>query len=140
MKTMHAESEHRLEEAGIRPTANRLLVMNELAKAHSPLSLIELETAIDSMDRSSILRVLSLLREHGLVHSMEDGRGIAKYEICHSCGHPKDDDSHVHFYCERCNRVYCFSDIPIPEIRMPSGFRSQSVNYMIKGICPHCTE
>ena len=36
--------------AGIRPTANRILVTRELLTSERPLSLTELETRIDTMD------------------------------------------------------------------------------------------
>ena len=102
------------------------------------MSLIELETELETLDRSSILRVLSVLADHGVVHVMEDGRGISKYEVCHSSDHNTDYDNHAHFYCERCQHVYCLEDIAIPHISLPEGFETHGVNFMLKGICPNC--
>ena len=28
--------------------------------------------------------------------------------------------------------------IPVPGITLPEGFIMSSVNYMVKGVCPHC--
>ncbi|MDE6804880.1 MAG: transcriptional repressor, partial [Muribaculaceae bacterium] len=56
-----------LTEAGIKPTSNRLLVLRTLLDAPSPLSLIELETELETVERSSILRVLTLFLDRNLV-------------------------------------------------------------------------
>lgn len=128
-----------LEAAGIKPTANRILVMRALLDTKTPLSLIELETELETLDRSSILRVLTLFSEQDLLHVMEDGRGVSKYELCHSHDrHDRDDDHHAHFYCEICNKVYCLEDVTIPQVPVPDGFEVKGANFMLKGICPSC--
>ncbi len=135
---MHHTAAEILENADIKPTPNRILVARALLAAQSPRSLLELEKDLQTLDRSSISRVLALLLEHGAVHAMEDGRGITKYEICHSDRHCSVADMHPHFYCEKCNRVFCFEDINAPEINIPDEFLVRSVNFMFKGICPDC--
>ena len=137
---MHHTAAEILDNANIKPTPNRILVTRSLLAAESPLSLLELEKDLQTLDRSSISRVLALLLEHGAVHAMEDGRGITKYEICHGEHHCSVSDMHAHFYCERCNRVFCFEDINAPEIKIPDAFQVRSVNFMIKGICPDCSQ
>lgn len=127
-----------LANAGVTPTPNRILVTKALIESTSPMSLVELEKTLETLDRSSISRSLAHLLSHGAIHAMEDGRGITKYEICqgeHDCSMA---DMHAHFYCEQCKRVYCFEHINAPDIALPEGFRPQAVNYMIKGICPDC--
>lgn len=128
-----------LEKGGIRPTANRILVIRELLSTHNPLSMTDLEDRLETLEKSSIFRVLTLLLEHGLVHAIEDGRGIVKYEICHGHGHCTINDMHPHFYCENCLKVFCLEEIPLPEIALPDGFEVKSVNYMLKGLCPECS-
>lgn len=131
-----------LEESGVKPTANRVLVLRCLMAADSPRSLIELETELETMDRSSVLRVLSLLCEHGMVHVMEDGRGVSKYEFCPDSHHHDGSDSHdlhhAHFYCEKCEKVYCLEDVSVPHIAVPEGFQVKGANFMLKGICKDC--
>ena len=135
---MESEPTYILDTAGIKPTSNRILVLKALLSAHSPVSLIELETAIGTLERSSILRVLSLFEENSIIHHIEDGRGVTKYEICHGSHNCSISDMHPHFYCEKCGRVFCFDDILIPEIPVPGSFRIRTVNYMLKGLCPEC--
>lgn len=127
-------------EADVKPTPNRLIVLNALYEANAPMSLVELETALETLDRSSILRVLTLLLERGVIHTLEDGRGIAKYEICHAHHSANHDDMHVHFYCEQCRRTFCFEEVLAPRVTTPVGFVAHSLNYMLKGICPDCAK
>ena len=127
-----------LEEHHIKPTANRLIVLRTLDGAGRPMSLTELEHKILTIDKSGIFRTLTLFREQHLVHVIEDGGDGVRYELCHSHDDEVDDDLHVHFYCEQCQQTYCLDHIPVPGIDLPKGFVMSSVNYMVKGICPHC--
>lgn len=127
-----------LEKKGVKPTPNRVLVLRAMLGAGRPLSLSELEIMLDSVDRSSIFRVLTMFADRHVVHELEDGSGMAKYEVCSGEEECTVEDMHVHFYCESCHRTYCFRDMHIPEIELPEGFRMDSVNYMVKGICPMC--
>lgn len=135
---MIRETEAFLDHAGIKPTSNRILVTQALMESDSPLSLTELETKLETLEKSSVFRVLSLLLTHGAVHAVEDGRGVAKYEICHAEGSCTPEHYHAHFYCERCQRTFCLDDIKVSEPTLPDGFSARSVNYMIKGICHDC--
>lgn len=138
LKKTSAKAEQILEKAGIKATANRLLVLKTLLTSSAPMSLVEMETALETMERSSVLRVLNILLEKDVIHSLEDGRGVTKYEICHGETHCSVDDMHAHFFCEKCNRTFCFEDISAPHINIPAEFQIRSVNYMLKGLCPGC--
>lgn len=136
---MHSDPIDILNEAGVRPTSNRVIVLKTLLSAQSPMSLIEIENELQTLERSSIQRVLTLLADHGAIHTMEDGRGVAKYDVCqgenNNC---PTNDMHVHFYCEKCDKVFCFKDRHTPHIDIPESFKVKSVNFMLKGICPDC--
>ena len=134
----YKDIEIRLEKKGIIATANRITVYRALASAHVPVTLSMLEEALVTMDKSSIFRVLTLFLEHDVVHAFEDGRGVLHYELCGNEGHCDLSDSHLHFYCESCQKSYCLDDVHLPEISLPQGFTSHSISFVIKGICPHC--
>lgn len=127
-----------LQEAGVKPTVNRILVLRELTKSPAPLSLGELDEKIGTLEKSSVLRALTVLLEKHLIHTVEDGRGIIKYETCSRRNGETDEDMHVHFYCKKCTRLICFEDIPVPAIQLPEEYRVHAVNYMVKGVCPEC--
>lgn len=130
--------ERMLEQAGIKPTSNRILVLRTIVESDRPLSLIDLEAELVSLERSSVFRVLTLFLEHGIIHAMEDGRGVVKYEICKGDGEGSMEDLHAHFYCESCHQVFCFKTIHTPIVELPEGFSIHSINYMLKGLCPQC--
>ena len=52
-----------LEEHGIKPTANRIVVLRALASSMLPQSLAELEHGIQTIDKSNIFRALTLFRD-----------------------------------------------------------------------------
>lgn len=112
----------RLESKGIRPTANRILVMKTLMGEQNPQSLSNLERKMVSMDKSSIFRTLTLFLEHDVVHAFEDGRGVLCYELCEEKGACDHHDGHIHFYCESCQRSFCMEDIHIPSSSCPKAF------------------
>ena len=130
----------RLESKGIRPTANRILVMKTLMGEQNPQSLSNLERKMVSMDKSSIFRTLTLFLEHDVVHAFEDGRGVLCYELCEEKGACDHHDGHIHFYCESCQRSFCMEDIHIPSFELPEGFYPHSISFVIKGECPDCRE
>ena len=129
-----------LEQHGIKLTANRILIAKIMSTLDYPISMKELETMLLTMDKSSIFRTLSHFKSHHLVHQLEDGNDIVRYELCHSHSEEEDEDIHVHFYCEHCHRTFCLNEISVPQVNLPVGYRQTAVNYMIKGICPDCSQ
>ncbi len=126
------------EHKGIKPTSNRILVYRAMTALSRPVSLSELTDIIGTMDKSSVFRVLSLFASHNVVHVMEDGSGMEKYELCESEDECSISDMHVHFYCMECHQTYCFKTINVSPVDLPEGFTMQSINFMIKGFCPKC--
>lgn len=126
--------EHKL----VKPTSNRILVLDALLRANRPISLGELEDVIETIDKSSIFRVLTLFLDNDIVHGIEDGSGSLKYEVCGGEDHHSLSDQHVHFYCEACGTTFCFESTHIPVAPVPEGFQPRFINYMIKGLCPDC--
>lgn len=130
--------EHLLEEHGVKATPNRLLVARALASAGRPLSLMELEAQLETIDKSAIFRTLGAFKDAHLVHVLEDSGEGVRYELCHSHHDDHDDDVHVHFYCTKCHRTYCLEDTPVPPVQVPEGYEVESVSYLLKGVCPEC--
>ena len=135
---MTSSPEEILNARGIRPTPVRILVLRALQQKDCAVSLMSLEAEMQTVDRSSIFRTLNLLLKNNLVHTIEDGSGSLKYELCNSHSHDSYDDQHVHFYCEACGQTYCLHHINIPRVELPEDFVVNSANFIIKGICPKC--
>lgn len=135
----HSElnDEQRLEHSGVRPTAMRLLIYRMMSKSDGPLSSLDMETALETADRSTISRTLATFLEHDLIHAIDDGSGSVKYEVCRSSHHHSVDDLHVHFHCSECGKTFCLPD-PVPHVALPDGFIMENVNYVISGKCDKC--
>lgn len=132
--------ENILEGKGVKPTANRIIILREFLNASHPLTLADLELLSEfSLDKATIFRTLELFTQKDVVHVIEDGSRSFKYELCHGGVRHSVSDQHVHFYCENCKELFCLEDVQIPLVQVPEGFITRSVNYMIKGICPKCS-
>lgn len=137
MHTHPDNPETLMQEHGIKPTANRILILRTLLQAGRPLSMTEIETVLESVDKSIISRNLSIFREHHLLHAVSDGENL-RYEVCHCAGEEEDRDRHVHFHCRVCGRTLCLEELSVPAVRCPDGFRVESAEYVLQGVCPDC--
>ena len=132
--------EQTLEKAGIRVTAVRLLVWREIRNGFDgAFSLSDLEDALPTVDKSTLFRTLSVLREARLLHDIDDGSGSHKFCVCHH------DDTlhctgHVHLTCRICHRTFCLQDVRIPQVMLPQGFVPEDTEYIVKGICSECAK
>ncbi|AVM54107.1 Fur family transcriptional regulator [Bacteroides zoogleoformans] len=122
----------------ISPTAIRLLVLQAMLQADRSVSLLDLENMLDTVDKSTIFRTIMLFLSHHLIHSIDDGTGSFKYAVCSSSCSCEVNDLHTHFHCEKCNKTFCFTNIPTPIVKLPEGFTLNSINYVLKGLCPEC--
>lgn len=131
---------HKLEHRGIKPTAMRLLILKEMFRGDEMVSLPQLEKLLPTVEKSTISRTLSVFLMHRLIHAVDDGSGSLKYNVCSDDCDCTVKDEHTHFYCERCHRTFCLKRIHVPMAPLPDGFSLSSINYVIKGLCPECSE
>lgn len=124
----------------VRPTANRELVLRLIAESDRAVSLSDIETELETVDKSTISRILNLFLEHHLLHAIEDGSGSVKYELCGGKYEHSVQDMHPHFYCEQCHRTFCMQSVTIPPVEVPRGYVVNSVNYVLKGVCSDCAK
>lgn len=128
----------KLNRRGIKPTAMRVLILRTMMSIPSAVSLADLEEELDTVDKSTIFRAITLFHAHHLIHCIDDGSGALKYAVCSDDCDCSMSDLHSHFYCERCHRTFCFENIHVPVVNLPDGFTVSSVNYVLKGVCPAC--
>lgn len=135
---------------GVRPTAIRLLVWKQIAKTEHPFSLGDMELWLDTVDKSTLFRTLTIFEEHGLLHGLDDGSGQKKYCRCDELdvcmhhhtdaehNHKHDGCKHAHAFCVVCQRTFCIRTEQIPLVKMPDGFVVTDINYVVRGICAAC--
>lgn len=128
----------KLKKRNIKPTAMRLLILKTMMEFQQAVSLLDLENRLDTVDKSTIFRTITLFLAHHLVHSIDDGTGSVKYAVCSNECTCAVEDLHIHFYCEKCHKTFCFEHTHIPSVGLPAGFTLQSVNFVLKGICADC--
>lgn len=95
-----------LEQRGIKPTAIRMLVLKAMMETEQAVSLLDLENKLDTVDKSTIFRTITLFVSHHLAHSVDDGTGSLKYAVCDSECTCAVKDLHTHFYCEYCHKTF----------------------------------
>lgn len=127
-----------MKEWGIRPTPVRVLVLKELLESGRPMSALELETSLQTVDRSSITRTLSVFSESHLIHQISDGSGAMRYEVCTDKASEIHNDEHAHFHCRKCGKTYCLPELRLKIPKIPAGYEAEDISYVITGICPKC--
>ncbi|MBO7396929.1 MAG: transcriptional repressor [Bacteroidales bacterium] len=139
---MDQSLEYLFAQHGVKATANRLRIARALDSAGRPLSVSELETMLETIDKSNIFRALTLFHGAHLVHALEDNGDGVRYELCHAHHHDEDgdDDLHVHFWCSECHKTFCLDHIPVPQVEVPEGYVVQSASHLLKGLCPACAQ
>ena len=124
----------------IKPTAMRLLILRTMMRGNETVSMADIERYLPTVDKSTISRTLSLFLFHRLIHCIDDGSGSVKYAVCDDDCDCAVKDEHTHFYCEGCHRTFCLNHIHVPVVTLPDGFSLNSVNYVLKGLCPECAD
>ena len=129
---------HKLVLRDIRPTAIRVLVLRTLLEMKQAMSVSDLEAQLDTVDKSTIFRTLTLFLSHHLIHGVDDGSGTLKYAVCDDSCQCAVEDQHMHFCCECCHKTFCVKSIHIPSVQLPPGFIQTGANYVIKCLCAAC--
>lgn len=132
-----------LKESGIRPTAVRLLIFKGIVEYAAPFSLEELYNHLETIDRSTVFRALTLFEEEHLLHSFEDGSGKRKYCYHHPshsdhCGETARTCRHIHATCRVCGRSMCITSQEVPVVPLPVDFEVENINYIVTGVCGNC--
>ena len=122
----------------IKPTSIRVLVLKAMLERGSAFSLADMESQMETVDKSTLSRTINLFHEHHLIHSIDDGSGSIKYSVCRDDCQCALGDLHVHFHCNKCGNTYCMESISIPNIPLPDSFRLENVNFVMKGLCDKC--
>lgn len=127
-----------LEQAGIRPSPVRIMVLRELLKSGRPLSAQEMESRLETVDRSSITRTLSTFSEEHIIHPISDGSNSMRYELCTDTDREMHGDLHAHFHCRLCGVTLCLHNIKAVVPQLPEDYHAENVTYVITGVCPSC--
>ncbi|MBD5195379.1 MAG: transcriptional repressor [Bacteroidales bacterium] len=129
-----------LERHDVRVTPVRQLVLRFISNSSCPVSAQEIEDALETVDRSSITRTLSLFTEAHIIHQISDGSGSKRYELCLDAESERHKDEHAHFHCRKCGKTYCLPDAPVFFPAIPVGYKAESISVILTGFCSSCNE
>lgn len=79
---MKKETDTKLLQKNIKPTAMRELVLKVLSEQSAAISLADLEQKFEKVDKVTLYRTLKTFEENKLIHSIDDGTGSVKYALC----------------------------------------------------------
>jgi len=134
-------SETLLRDFKLRSTPNRQEILHLFLQKEYALSHADIEKEIDnSLDRVTVYRTLKTFLDKGLIHKVLDDEGSLKYALCNAaCTTAEHHHDHVHFKCTKCGQTCCLNT-EVPAVKLPKGYRANSVNLLIQGICERCSE
>ncbi len=131
-----------LEDAGYRSGAARAHVVRALGRQDCCLTARELADQLrdggDEVGIASIYRALEVLGELRLVHRMDAGEGVVRYEPAMPSG-----EHHHHIVCDHCGQVAAYEDERLEQaIGALADRLSWSVDrhdVVLRGACPGCS-
>ena len=132
-------SDARLEQAGLRATRQRLLVLETLAAEPHDATAQEIYARLrqsgEPVGLATVYRTLSLLSEHGVVDEFAHRPGETCYRLCGE-GH------HHHLVCASCHGVAelegCEVDEWLGKAARKHGFAPTGHTLEVTGLCADC--
>ncbi len=128
-----------LERSGVRATARRLEVLEELARERDDVTAQALWSRLRERDSrtglATVYRTLALLSEKGVVDVLSHHGAEQCYRLC-------GDEHHHHLLCERCHKVVevneCGLDGWVAAAAKQHGFVATEHRVEIVGVCADC--
>jgi Fur family ferric uptake transcriptional regulator len=136
----HKDALLTLQKAGISKTSQRLAVLDILLKATMPLSVNTIRQALEtkaSIDKVTVYRILSLLRQRGIIREIASAGGANYFEIA-----TLENPLHPHFSCRNCGAFTCLAPLPFtqaPELILSKDdYSIDHIEINISGLCACC--
>lgn len=131
------EAIERLESIGLRPSVQRLSIMEYLL-THPTHPTVEdvyqaLVPEIPTLSRATVYNTLRLFAEKKVAQMIT----IDDHRVCYD----GNITPHVHFFCKECGKVYDLFDEKAPSLRRPKlidGNLIDEEQLYYKGICKEC--
>lgn len=138
---MEAISNQLLKDFRLRTTQTRQEILHLFLRRDYALSHGDIEKEVDSsLDRVTVYRTLKTFLDKGLIHKVLDDEGSLKYALCNeACSVAGHHHNHVHFKCTKCGQTNCLTNVEIPVVKLPKGYKSKEINLLIQGVCEDCS-
>lgn len=135
---MESASKALLQNHNLRSTSCRQGIIEILGKVREALSEQEIKTLLEAhYDRTTIYRSFKTLVENHLIHKIVVDHQVVKYALNLK---PDASHDHVHFYCNECEKLVCIESEENEKIALPSGFKADETEIIVKGKCENCND
>ncbi len=131
------ESYNRLLEHNIKPSMQRIAIMDYLMehKTHPSADEIytELSPSMPTLSKTTVYNTLRLFSEQGAAQMLTIDERNTNFDA--------DTSQHAHFLCKRCGRIYdlkCQVEMKQVEGFQMDGHEVSEVHYYYKGVCKKC--
>lgn len=118
-----------------RKTIQREAIQEVFHRAGRPLLFDDILTGgrqlVPSLNQATVYRNLKLLVDSGWLTQVQHPTLGTIYERAGGA-------HHHHFHCNACNRVYELPGCVLDPTATPAGFRIQSHEIFLSGLCPSC--
>jgi len=138
LEEQRSEARVRLMKCGVRPSAQRVAIMQYLLSHHTHPTIDEIYnnlcSLIPTLSRTTVYNTLRMFSEVGAAQQIT----IDDHHVCYD----GIIEPHAHFVCRQCGKIQDFHNIPqIPTEhpkRMQEGCFIDEVQIYYKGLCPNC--
>lgn len=127
-----------LEEAGLKPTLNRMLVIQAILDSETALTAREVFEAVaqeHDLNRVTVYRILDQLSEKDAVNRVNCGDRVQHFCI---------GRHHSHFRCTGCGKVRCIANdvLHFDEDRLNRSIATSisNISLQLEGLCEECGE
>lgn len=134
---MNKEAYDSLVSAGLRPSMQRLAILDYLLKHRTHPTIDDvfsgLVSQVPTLSRTTVYNTLRLLSGHHVAQMIT----IDDHHVCYD----GDTRPHVHFLCRKCGKVYDLFDVPAPTLSGKlnvDGHVVDEAQLYYKGICKDC--
>lgn len=142
MSELHATVEGELRRTRQRYTGGRRQLVELLAAAGRPVTIVELLGEGVDQSQSSLYRNLAILEQCGVVHRLISADETARFELAEGL-----TQHHHHLVCDTCGavedialsrRVEQALDRAVDEARTEKGFAADTHRFDLHGSCAEC--
>jgi Fur family ferric uptake transcriptional regulator len=139
---LHVEVSQRLRRSGQRYTSRRRALVEIVAAAGHPLSLLEIMSGRRGLAQSSAYRNLAVLEQARVMRRIVTGEDFARFELAEDLS-----EHHHHLVCSNCGTV---EDVALPgplerrmegaltEVAAGAGFTAAGHRVDVIGTCRNC--
>ena len=133
------EAYARLVERGIRPSVQRIAIMDYLITHPTHPTIDEVYQSlcedVPTLSRTTVYNTLRMLSEKHAAQMIT----IDEHRVCYD----GNINSHVHFYCKKCGKIIDLFDEEAPELKEEKVINGNIVHeeqLYYKGVCAECAK